>query len=213
MSAVKGTMDGRRFHLTEPARMHLREDGLVEVLSPRVGEWVVPAAPGMWVRPGMVIGALEVLGQRIELIAPDGALGVVTETTSAIEPGLTPSSRGLARRPVAYGTPLLVLDPSVSSDAAAELNADSGSDEAGLVFRAPMGGRFYAKPAPDKPFFVNAGDEVGAGQTLCLLEVMKTFNRVQYGGDLPARCRIVRMLVENETDIDEGQALFELEAL
>ncbi len=47
---------------------------------------------------------------------------------------------------------------------------------------------------------------------MALLEVMKTFNRVQYGGPgLPARARVVRVVPDNESDVDGGDILLELE--
>jgi acetyl-CoA carboxylase biotin carboxyl carrier protein len=76
------------------------------------------------------------------------------------------------------------------------------------VFRAPTSGRFYGRPAPDKPAFVGAGTQLAAGTTICLLEVMKTFHRVTYSGD-PARVRAV--LVADGDDVNAGDALLALE--
>ena len=53
---------------------------------------------------------------------------------------------------------------------------------AGLVaVRAPMVGTFYMRPSPDQPRFVEVGSTVQAGDTVCLVEVMKMFNSVQAG--------------------------------
>jgi acetyl-CoA carboxylase carboxyltransferase component/biotin carboxyl carrier protein len=81
----------------------------------------------------------------------------------------------------------------------------------GLVFRAPLAGRVYLRPAPDKPNFVAAGDTIARGTTVCLLEVMKSFNRIAYGGDgLPERARIVRVLIEDGADVDPGAPILQL---
>jgi acetyl-CoA carboxylase biotin carboxyl carrier protein len=82
----------------------------------------------------------------------------------------------------------------------------------GLVFRAPLAGRVYFRPSPDKPHFVAAGSIVEWGTTVCLLEVMKSFNRVGYGGaGLPERARVVRLLVDDGTDVDAGAPMLQLE--
>jgi acetyl-CoA carboxylase biotin carboxyl carrier protein len=56
------------------------------------------------------------------------------------------------------------------------------------------------------------GDVVTRGQTVALLEVMKTFNRLTYGGDhLPERARVVAVHPRDEDDLDEDDAIFDLE--
>jgi len=83
----------------------------------------------------------------------------------------------------------------------------------GLVFRAPTAGRIYFRPAPDKESFVQVGGLIERGMTLCLLEVMKMFNRVSYGGDgLPERARIVRLLVTDGADVEQGTPIAEVES-
>lgn len=69
---------------------------------------------------------------------------------------------------------------------------------------APMVGTFYRSPKPDVPPFVSEGDEVQAGQTVCILEAMKLFN------EIPSEVagRIVRVLVENGAPVEYGQPLF-----
>jgi acetyl-CoA carboxylase biotin carboxyl carrier protein len=84
---------------------------------------------------------------------------------------------------------------------------------ASLAIRAPSSGRFWARPSPDKPSFVSVGDVVTAGQTVCLLEVMKTFHRVTYAGDgLPERARVLAIRPADGDDLAAGDVLVELEA-
>jgi acetyl-CoA carboxylase biotin carboxyl carrier protein len=108
---------------------------------------------------------------------------------------------------------MFALDPEAVAGSMAAADRNEASVRAGaLVFRAPLSGRFYARPGPDKPTFVKAGDEVATGQTVGLLEVMKTFNRLIYGGEgLPARARIKAVLPQDESDLDQGDAILELE--
>jgi oxaloacetate decarboxylase (Na+ extruding) subunit alpha len=74
---------------------------------------------------------------------------------------------------------------------------------------APMVGTFYRAPQPGAPPFVEEGDAVGPGQTLCILEAMKLMNEVK--ADVEARVR--RVCVENAEAVEYGQLLFELEPL
>jgi oxaloacetate decarboxylase alpha subunit len=78
----------------------------------------------------------------------------------------------------------------------------------GLVrVEAPMVGTFYRAPQPGAPPFVEEGQAVGAGQTLCILEAMKLMNEVK--ADIDGIVRSI--LVENAQPVEFGQVLFELE--
>lgn len=72
---------------------------------------------------------------------------------------------------------------------------------------SPLPGTFYRRPAPDKPAFKNEGDAVAVGDTVGLIEVMKTFTPVI----AEAAGKLVRFLVENEDPVMAGQPLYELE--
>lgn len=72
---------------------------------------------------------------------------------------------------------------------------------------APIPGTFYRKSAPDQPVFKNDGDLVAKGDTVGLIEVMKTFTAIaaEEGG------RLVRFLVDDEDPVMAGQQLYELD--
>ena len=74
---------------------------------------------------------------------------------------------------------------------------------------SPMVGTFYRSPQPGAPSFVEEGDPVAAGQTLCILEAMKLMNEVK--SELEAVVR--RIHVGNAEPVEYGQLLFELEPL
>jgi acetyl-CoA carboxylase biotin carboxyl carrier protein len=78
----------------------------------------------------------------------------------------------------------------------------------GLIrVESPMVGTFYRAPSPDQPTFVELGDTVAAGQTLCILEAMKLMNEIKADTD-----GVVRAIhVENAQPVEFGQLLFELE--
>ena len=70
-----------------------------------------------------------------------------------------------------------------------------------------MVGTFYRSPSPSQPAFVDEGDRIEIGQTLCILEAMKLFNefKAEHAGV------IRRILVANAEPVEYGQPLFELE--
>jgi acetyl-CoA carboxylase biotin carboxyl carrier protein len=72
---------------------------------------------------------------------------------------------------------------------------------------SPLPGIFYRRPAPDQPPYLEEGDAVEEGDTLGLIEVMKTFNEVQ----ADASGKVLRFLVENEDAVESGQALAVIE--
>ncbi len=74
------------------------------------------------------------------------------------------------------------------------------------VIRAPLVGTFYRAPAPDAAPFVEKGDTVKKGQTLCILEAMKLMNEFQAEFDLV----VVNIMVENGKMVEFGAPLFEV---
>ncbi|MFN2383324.1 MAG: acetyl-CoA carboxylase biotin carboxyl carrier protein [Gemmatimonadota bacterium] len=72
---------------------------------------------------------------------------------------------------------------------------------------SPMVGTFYRAPAAEAPPFVEIGDAIRPGQTLCILEAMKLMNELQ--AEVSGTVRAV--LVENGDPVEYGQALFDIE--
>lgn len=180
------------------------DDGRVILASPSVGWWHPAVARGAVVRGGDVIGALEVLGTHIDVVAPAGAGGAVVDG----------AQHGHAFTAVGHGAMLLALDPRGALAAGEAVASTSRAEASGLVFTAPISGRFFAKPGPGKAPFVVVGAELDEGQTICMLEVMKTFHRVTYGGaGLPARARVLAIVVDDEADVTMGQAILQLEVI
>jgi acetyl-CoA carboxylase biotin carboxyl carrier protein len=172
----------------------------MQLISPAPGQFRIAVAIGDVVRPGSVLGELEVLGQRTALVAPAGAHGAVVAVAG---------DRVLARPAVPFGGLLVTLDPHAAGTVATAAAATTATAIAGPVFRAPTSGRFYGRPGPGKPAFVTAGSELAPNATICLLEVMKTFHRVTYHGD---RARVREVLVEDGADVNAGDPLLALEA-
>jgi oxaloacetate decarboxylase alpha subunit len=102
-------------------------------------------------------------------------------------------------------TPVMVAAPG----AAAPADGDAPEPEVSSSIRleSPMVGTFYRSPSPSQPAFVDEGDRVEVGQTLCILEAMKLFN--EFKSDHSGVIR--RILVDNAEPVEYGQPLFELE--
>jgi len=95
--------------------------------------------------------------------------------------------------------------PFAAAAPAAAPAAPKAADESKYhTVKSPMIGTFYRQPSPDKPNFVNVGDEVKPGQVICIIEAMKLFNEIE----CDVKGRIVKVLVDNSTPIEYDQPLF-----
>jgi acetyl-CoA carboxylase biotin carboxyl carrier protein len=84
--------------------------------------------------------------------------------------------------------------------------ADTKTDNL-VTIKSPMIGTFYRSPGPDKPSFVNVGDDVTPGKVVCIIEAMKLFNEIEseVGG------KIVKVLVDDASPVEYDQPLFLVE--
>ncbi|MBO1001847.1 acetyl-CoA carboxylase biotin carboxyl carrier protein [Pseudogracilibacillus auburnensis] len=78
------------------------------------------------------------------------------------------------------------------------------TDENTFTVRAPMVGTFFSKPSPEEEEYVKVGDTVSAGDTVCLIEVMKLFNSVPAG----TNGRIEEVFVSDGELVEYDQPLF-----
>jgi biotin carboxyl carrier protein len=187
----------------------VREDelhpGTLLVASPVVGLADGAPRPGVFLNRYDAILTIRVMGRRHVLRLPRDRQGWVVEAYIANELG-----------PVAFDDALLRIDPSVERMGGSGETARSGKDSAGdvdsgdaIIIKAPTEGIFYRRPSPAAQAFVDVGSRVGTGSVLGLVEVMKCFNQITYGGpDLPEEGIVSRVLVEDSSDVRFGQALF-----
>jgi acetyl-CoA carboxylase biotin carboxyl carrier protein len=102
-----------------------------------------------------------------------------------------------------------VIAPAMSVAPAVELN-DAGAADAdhdpmdGHVIKSPMVGTFYRCPTPGAPSFVEVGQQVKVGETLCIIEAMKLLNEIE--SDMGGVIKTI--LVDNGQPIEYGQPLF-----
>lgn len=78
---------------------------------------------------------------------------------------------------------------------------------AGHTLKSPMVGTFYRSPSPGAPSFVEVGQAVAKGQTLCIIEAMKLLNEIESD----AAGTVKAILVENGQPVEYGQPLFVIE--
>lgn len=107
------------------------------------------------------------------------------------------------RGSVAPPNPTFVAAPvaALGAPAAADLAA---AEPSGNVITCPFIGTFYRAAAPDTPSFVEVGQRVEQGQTLCIVEAMKLMNEIE--ADVSGTVKSI--LVENGQPVEFGQKLF-----
>jgi acetyl-CoA carboxylase biotin carboxyl carrier protein len=106
--------------------------------------------------------------------------------------------------PVAQPTALPAAAPAAAAPAAAPAAPAPAADSKYITIKAPMIGTFYRAAGPGKPIFVNVGDEVKPGKTICIIEAMKLFNEIES----EVSGKIVKVLVDDAKPVEYDQPLF-----
>ena len=124
--------------------------------------------------------------EKVKIVKGNGALAAAAPAPVQFVPQQAPPAPQPSR-------PAPVATPPAEPDAAAE----------GQVVKAPMVGTFYRSPSPDAKAFVEVGQTVKKGDTVCIIEAMKLMNEIEtdLGGVVKA------ILVENGQPVEYGQPL------
>jgi acetyl-CoA carboxylase biotin carboxyl carrier protein len=101
-----------------------------------------------------------------------------------------------APAPTSYSAAAPPASPSIAPPAAAEEELHN--------VKSPIVGTFYEAPGPGALPFVKPGDQVAAGQVLCIIEAMKLMNEIE----ADASGEVVKVLVNNGQPVEYGQPLF-----
>ncbi|KQW71455.1 acetyl-CoA carboxylase biotin carboxyl carrier protein subunit [Phenylobacterium sp. Root77] len=111
----------------------------------------------------------------------------------------------VAQAPVQYAAApaAVAAAPAVSASDA----APAAIERKGDVVKSPMVGTVYLQPQPDAPSFVKVGDTVTAGQTLLIVEAMKTMNPIP----APRGGKIVEIIVQDAQPVEFGEPLIVIE--
>ena len=103
--------------------------------------------------------------------------------------------------------PAAIAPTAAPAAPAADATSAPAPMPAGHIVRSPMVGTFYASPSPDAPVFVEVGQHVNAGDTLCIVEAMKMMNQIE----ADKSGVIKEILAQNEDAIEFDQPLFIIE--
>jgi acetyl-CoA carboxylase biotin carboxyl carrier protein len=146
--------------------------------------------------------------QLIKFISKSGVSEVKIESKDfkiSVKTGITPTviqneSLLTNQQPIIQNTPLQVHqnEPLVVEE------SSSDEDDQLITIKSPIIGTFYRKPSPDKPNFVEVGDNISEGSILCVVEAMKLFNEIE------SECtgKIVKILVDDASPVEFDQPLF-----
>jgi acetyl-CoA carboxylase biotin carboxyl carrier protein len=94
--------------------------------------------------------------------------------------------------------------PAASSAPVAQTESKSNDAASGVEIKSPMIGTFYRSSSPDKPAFVEVGDEIRVGQTICIVEAMKLFNEIES----EVAGKVVKICVDDASPVEYDQPLF-----
>jgi acetyl-CoA carboxylase biotin carboxyl carrier protein len=111
--------------------------------------------------------------------------------------------------PVVMAAPAAAAAPAPASAPTPAASAAPVEASNLITIKAPMIGTFYRSSSPDKPSFVNVGDEIKAGKVLCIIEAMKLFNEIES----EVSGKIVKVLVDNASPVEYDQPLFLVEPM
>ena len=151
---------------------------------------------------------LRKLKKLIDLVEESGIAEIeVTEGEEKVR-----ITRSLAApQPVYAAAPAVVAAPAPAAAAAAPVAAEGApaapARDLSKAQTSPMVGTFYRAPGPNAPVFVEVGQSVNAGDTLCIIEAMKLMNEIE-----AERSGVVKeILVENGQPVEFGEPLFIIE--
>jgi acetyl-CoA carboxylase biotin carboxyl carrier protein len=149
------------------------------------------------------VAELTLKGDDFELILRKGSW--VADAT--LVPPAAPPAAG-APLPSPSGAPASSAPPSEAIAPPSPAPSSAGapaplSDTKYVEVLSPMVGTFYRAPSPDEPSYVNVGDRIQVGQTICIIEAMKLMNELE----AEVAGEVIEVLVQNAEPVEYGQVL------
>jgi acetyl-CoA carboxylase biotin carboxyl carrier protein len=145
---------------------------------------------------------LRKLKKLIDLVQESGIAELeITEGEEKVK--IVKTGTAMVTAPVAAPIAAVPARPAASAAAAAP-SAEPAAAQEGHVVKAPMVGTFYRSPSPDAKVFVEVGQAVKEGDTICIIEAMKLMNEIE----ADASGSVKAILVENGQPVEYGQPLF-----
>jgi len=131
---------------------------------------------------------------EIEIKEGEESVRITRNSTTVAAPAVMPMAAPVA--PVA-----------AAPVAAAEASEDTNAIPSGHIVKSPMVGSFYRSPSPGSPEFVQVGQAVSAGETICIIEAMKILNQIE--ADKSGVIKAI--LINNGEPVEYDQPLFVIE--
>ena len=148
---------------------------------------------------------LRKLKKLIDLVQESG-IGEIEITEG--EEKVRISRQGTSPAPMIMASPTVQpMIAGIAGPAASPPPAAAPAQPTGHTLKSPMVGTFYRAPSPGAPPFVEIGQSVSKGQTLCIIEAMKLLNEIE--SDVSGTVKAI--LVENGQPVEYGQPLFLIE--
>lgn len=142
----------------------------------------------------------------IDLVQQSGIAELeITEGEEKVRISRTGMSGTYMPQPVTASN--IVLPADAGGSAPSPSSAAGPPEPTGHTLKSPMVGTFYRSPSPGSPSFVEVGQTVSKGQTLCIIEAMKLLNEIESD----ATGVVKAILVENGQPVEYGQPLFIIE--
>jgi acetyl-CoA carboxylase biotin carboxyl carrier protein len=142
----------------------------------------------------------------IELLDESGIAEIeITEGEEAVRISRYPSGAMVTQVPAPYAAaPQAPAAAAAPAPTQAAESAPAAAEEDGFPVTAPMVGTFYASSSPGAAPYVQVGDRVSEGDTLCIIEAMKMMNQIE--ADVSGVIKSIR--VQNGDPVEYGQTLF-----
>ncbi|EJF1122966.1 acetyl-CoA carboxylase biotin carboxyl carrier protein [Salmonella enterica] len=119
----------------------------------------------------------------IELVEESGISELeISEGEESVRISRTTANAGFPVMQQAYAAPMMqqpALSNAVAPAATPAMEAPAAAEISGHIVRSPMVGTFYRTPSPDAKAFIEAGQKVNVGDTLCIVEAMKMMNQIE----------------------------------
>lgn len=119
----------------------------------------------------------------IELVEESGISELeISEGEESVRISRTTANAGFPVMHQAYAAPMMqqpALSNAVAPAATPAMEAPAAAEISGHIVRSPMVGTFYRTPSPDAKAFIEVGQKVNVGDTLCIVEAMKMMNQIE----------------------------------
>ncbi|EBR3877353.1 acetyl-CoA carboxylase biotin carboxyl carrier protein [Salmonella enterica subsp. arizonae] len=119
----------------------------------------------------------------IELVEESGISELeISEGEESVRISRTKANAGFPVMQQAYAAPMMqqpALSNAVAPAATPAMEAPAAAEISGHIVRSPMVGTFYRTPSPDAKAFIEVGQKVNVGDTLCIVEAMKMMNQIE----------------------------------